>query len=54
MKILNRFYDIKGRFDRLLPSNRVSLTKAIQLRKSGTQRFIESISNPSTLFYNIK
>lgn len=54
MKILNRFYDIKGRFDALLPGNRVSLTKAIQLRKSGTQRFIESASSPSTLFDNIK
>lgn len=53
-EILRRFLDMKKYFDRKLPKNRASELKAIQIRKSDTQRMLDSLGNPSTLFANIK
>jgi len=53
-QILRRFLDMKKVFDSKLPKNRVSELKAIQMRKSDTQRMLDSMGNPSTLFANIK
>ena len=52
--ILNDFLVLKTQFDSKLPKNRVSRNKAIQMRKAGNQRLLESITSPSTLFENIK
>lgn len=52
--VLNRFMEIKQRFDKRLPSNKTSLTKAIQMRRTGQQRFLNSLSNPEQTFQNIK
>ena len=52
--ILNEYLALKTFFDDKLPKSRVSRHKAIQMRKTGTQRFWEGITSPSTLFDNIK
>jgi hypothetical protein len=52
--ILREFLALKARFDSKLPKNRVARNKAIQIRKSGSQRLMESITSPSTLYENLK
>lgn len=52
--IRKKFLEIKTQMDKQYPSNRVSELKAIQLRKDGVQRFIDSGKDPSTIFSNIK
>lgn len=52
--ILNKFLKLKEEFDNQYPDNRVDTNKAIQLRKNGVQRFIDSSKSPSSIFSNIK
>lgn len=52
--VLKEFLALKDYFDKKLPKDKVSNHKAIQIRKSGNQRLIESLSSPSTIFDNIK
>lgn len=52
--ILDKFLAMKKLYDNKLPKNRVDLVKAIQIRKSQSQRLLDSMTSPSTLFANIK
>lgn len=52
--IREEFLRLKEEFDNQYPSNRVSTLKAIQLRKDGVQRFIDSSKSPSSIWDNIK
>lgn len=52
-EILDEFLKLKGKFDKKLPKDRVYNLKAIQMRKNGMQRFIDSASSPSTIWSNI-
>lgn len=52
--IREKFLKLKEEMDFQYPSNRVSTLKAIQLRKNGVQRFIDSASSPSSILSNIK
>ena len=52
--VLDEFLAIKEEFDAKLPKNRVARNKAIQMRKAGSQRWLESITSPSTIYENIK
>lgn len=52
--LLNEFLNLKEALDAHLPKQRVNRLKAIQARKSGSERFWESTTSPSTLFDNIK
>lgn len=52
--ILTKFLSLKKRFDDLLPDNKVSRLKAIQIRKEGSQRLSNILHSPSTLIDNIK
>lgn len=52
-EILERFISIKQKFDKRLPANKTSLTKAIQMRRTGQQRLLNSLSKPSQAFQNI-
>jgi len=52
--LLDEFLAIKDRFDAKLPKSRVARNKAIQIRKEGNQRFMESLASPTTIFQNIK
>ena len=53
-RILDKFMQLKQKMDRRLPSNKTSLTRAIQMRRTGQQRLLNSLSNPSQAFQNIK
>jgi hypothetical protein len=52
--ILSKFLAIKEKLDAQLPDNKVNKLKAVQIRKSSTQRLLDSMSSPSVLFENIK
>lgn len=52
--IREKFLKLKEEMDFQYPSNRVATLKAIQLRKNGVQRFIDSASSPSSILSNIK
>lgn len=52
--ILKEFLSLKRELDQYYPKARVDTLKAIQARKSGSERFWESVTSPSTLFENIK
>lgn len=52
--ILNEFLALKDKFDAKLPKTRVARNKAIQMRKTGSQRLWESMTSPTTIFQNIK
>lgn len=52
--ILDKFLKLKEEFDNQYPSNRTETNKAIQLRKDGVQRFIDSYKTPSSIWSNIK
>lgn len=52
--ILEEYLKIKEELDKLYPPSRTYKFKAIQIRKSGTQRFLDSLSSPSKIFENIK
>ena len=53
-EILDRFMQLKQKMDKRLPSNKTSLTRAIQMRRTGQQRMLNSFSNPTQAFQNIK
>lgn len=53
-EILNRFMMLKQKFDKRLPNNKVSTIKAIQMRRTSQQRYLNTLSNPSKVFENIK
>lgn len=52
--LLKEYLYLKDSFDKLYPKDRVATLKAVQMRKSKTQRFLDSTSSPSTLFSNIQ
>lgn len=54
LEIREEFLKIKQGLDKKLPSDRVANLKAVQMRKDGIQRFIDSASNPSQIWSNIK
>jgi len=51
---LKEFLDYKDRLEMQLPTDRRSRTRAIQRRRGGTQRLIDSATNPSSAFAAIK
>lgn len=51
---LEEFLDYKTSLEEGVPKNQVSRLKAIQRRRSGTQRVMNSISDPSKMFESIK
>lgn len=53
-KIREEILTIKKKFDERYPQTRVDTNKAIQLRKDGVQRFIDTSKSPSTILDNIK
>ena len=53
-EIREEFLKLKEEFDNQYPPNRVNKLKAIQLRKDGVQRFIDSSKSPSSIWSNIK
>ena len=52
--ILDEFLAIKREADDLYPSNRVSTNKAIQMRKSRSNRIIESVMHPTRIVDNLR
>lgn len=52
--LLNEFLTLKEKFDAKLPSDKVARNKAIQIRKSGTQRLFDSLTSPNALIANLK
>ena len=51
--ILDEFIALKQEADDLYPSNRVSTYKAIQMRKSSGNRFIDILNHPTKLLENL-
>ena len=51
---LKEFLDYKDRLEMQLPTDRRNRTRAIQRRRGGTQRLIDSATNPSNAFAAIK
>lgn len=54
LDILDKFLAIKQKYDKKLPTHRVELMKAIQMRKGAFERFMQSATSPSSIFENIK
>lgn len=54
LEIREEFLKLKDELDKKLPADRVANLKAVQMRKDGVQRFIDSASNPSQIWSNIK
>ena len=52
--ILDEYLALKREADDLYPPNRVSIDKAIQMRKSKGNRFLETFSDPTKIIENIK
>lgn len=52
--LLKEYLDLKEKADNLYPQNRVYRTKAIQMRKTRSQRMIESATSVSSLISNIE
>lgn len=52
--IYDRIIKFKKEIDDLLPENKVETLKAVQSRKDGIQRIIDSTSSPSSLWENLK
>lgn len=52
--ILDEFLRLKREADDLYPTNRVSNTKAIQMRKSSGNRIIDSLLHPTRIVENLK
>lgn len=53
-QILKEFLDLKEEMDQLYPKGKTSRLKAIQMRKTGSQRMVDSLSSPTSIFNNIK
>lgn len=54
MDIYDKFLAIKQKYDKKLPTNRVALMKAIQMRRGSFERFVQSATSPSSIYENIK
>lgn len=54
LDIYDRFLAIKQKYDKKLPTHRVALMKAIQMRKGSFERFMQSATSPSSIFENVK
>lgn len=52
--LLKRFLDLKEEMDKKLPGGRVSRNKAIQQRKDGVQRILDTKGSPSAIWQNVK
>lgn len=52
--LLEEFLLLKNKYDIKLPDGRAYKTKAIQRRKSGAQRFLDSLSSPTSIYENAK
>lgn len=52
--IREEFLKIKKELDSVLPQDKVSQLKAVQIRKDGLQRFIDVLASPSTIASSIK
>lgn len=52
--IYDRIIKFKKEIDDLLPENKVETLKAVQCRKNGIQRLIDSTSSPAALWENLK
>ena len=53
-EILMDFMQLKQKFDKRIPPNKVSTTRAIQMRRTSQQRLLDSFSDPARAFENIK
>lgn len=53
-ELLAEYLDMKESYDKLYPSGKASRLTAIQNRKSGGERLLQSISSPTTLINNLK
>lgn len=53
-EILDKFLSLKQKFDIKYPEQRVSLHKAIQIRKDNNQRFFQVLGSPTTIVENLK
>lgn len=53
-EILQKYKALKNKFDKRYPKNRVSSNRAIQRRKTKTERRLDLVKGPSTLFSDIK
>lgn len=54
LEIYDKFLAIKQKYDKKLPTHRVALMKAIQMRKGSFERFMQSATSPSSIFENVK
>lgn len=52
--VYDKIIKYKEEIDKLLPENKVETLKAVQSRKDGIQRMIDSLSSPSSLWENLK
>lgn len=52
--VLNEFMRLKQKFDKRIPTNKTSSSKAIQMRRTSQQRLLNSLSDPSQAFKNIQ
>lgn len=53
-EILRKFKELKTIYDKKLPNGRMYQDKAIQRRKSGSQRFLDSLSSPTQIYEEAK
>lgn len=53
-EVFDEFMRLKQKFDKRLPSSKTSASKAIQMRRTSQQRFLNSLSDPSRAFNNIQ
>ena len=53
-ELLEEFLKLKQECDARYPNTKVETLKAIQIRKPGSQRLIESFTSPDAIFTNIK
>ena len=54
LDIYDKFLAIKQKYDKKLPTHRVALMKAVQMRKGSFERFMQSATSPSSIYENIK
>ena len=54
LEFYNEFMRLKMLADEKYPDGRVTPNKAIQMRKSGSNRFLESLANPKRMMENMK
>ena len=54
LEIYDKFLALKQKYDKKLPTHRVALMKAVQMRKGSFERFMQSATSPSSIYENIK